>query len=453
MALKLYNTLTRQIEEFKPTDPRAVKMYTCGPTVYGPAHIGNLRTFVVSDWLKRTLVWNNYNVKAVMNITDVDDKTIKGAQTASKPLLEFTKEYEKLFLADLEKLNVLPPNELTHATEYVSQMISLVQELLEKGFAYRTEDGVYFSVAKFSNYGQLAKLSPNTAQTISRIQADEYDKDAVTDFALWKFWQENDGDVSWDAPFGKGRPGWHIECSAMIRATLGDTIDIHLGGSDLVFPHHTNEIAQSEAATGQTLSRYWIHTAFVNMAGGKMAKSDGNIVTLNEVEKKGYSPLAYRFWLLSAHYRTHANFTWEALEAAATGYKNLLARVYDLSQASENKTTTPNEKYLAEFSVAINNDLNLPQTLATVWHLLKTNDLPPAEQLATILKMDEVLGLDLIQATVPIEIPSEVQALAAEREVARQNGDWSLADELRRQIEALDWYLLDSPTGPQLRKK
>lgn len=470
MSLKLYNTLTREVTLFQPLKTGLVTMYTCGPTVYAPAHIGNLRAFVVSDWFRRVLVWNGYQVQAVINVTDVDDKTIKSSQAVALPLAIFTSQYEKNFFADLDLLKVELPNIIPHATEYIKEMVKMINILLAKDFAYQTEDGIYFRVAKAKNYGALAQFNLDSTKAQSRIKNDQYDKETPSDFALWKFWQVSDGEVGWEAPFGKGRPGWHLECSAMIRAVLGKTIDIHLGGTDLIFPHHTNEIAQSEAVTGVPLSRVWSHVAFVNMNGGKMAKSEGNVATLADITNH-FSPFTspqagrvYRYWLLSAHYRTTINFTWEALEGAATALKKLQNHISDLHETVQHsvldKSGTPNQEYLDKFTEAINNDLNLPVALSVIWQLLDDPASPHdesgrpalADTLATILEFDKVLGLDLISATQTLDIPDNVKQLLADREIARQKQDWQLADKLRQKINKLGFYLEDNSVGPRLRK-
>jgi cysteinyl-tRNA synthetase len=428
-------------------------MYTCGPTVYAPAHIGNLRTFVVSDWWRRTLEWSGYQVESAMNVTDVDDKTIKGSREAGLPLAGFTNQYEKTFFADLESLNVERSDIVPHATEYIKNMIEMIKVLLAKDFAYQADDGIYFRIAKVKGYGALAQLKNQPSD----------DKETPSDFALWKFWDEADGEVSWEAPFGdslankagKGRPGWHIECSAMIRAVLGDTIDLHLGGTDLIFPHHTNEIAQSEAVTGQPLARHWLHIAFVNMAGGKMAKSEGNTITLADIINHGFSPLAYRYWLLSAHYRTLMNFSWDALESSAIALKKLQNRIADLTTVQHSvldKVGTPIIEYLNKFTEAINNDLNLPVALSIVWELLDDHNFAPENTLVTILEFDKILGLDLISATQPLAIPSEVAQLLADRESARGAGDFARADSLRQQITTAGYTVDDTSDGPKLRK-
>ena len=456
--LQIYNTLRRKIVPFHSLRSEEVAMYTCGPTVYAPAHIGNLRTFVVSDWLRRVLEWNNYQVTAVMNVTDVDDKTIKGSRAAGVPLPSFTKPFEETFFADLDSLNIERPTHTPLATEYIKPIIEMIDILLQRDLAYQAVDGIYFRVAKAKDYGALAQLKFNPTATQSRIGSDQYDKEAASDFALWKFWQAADGEVGWEAPFGRGRPGWHIECSAMIRTLLGDTIDFHLGGTDLIFPHHTNEMAQSEAVTGRPLANHWLHIAFVNMANSKMAKSKGNIITLAEIIVRGVPSLAYRYWLLSAHYRTVMNFSWEALAGAANSLRRLRHYVFDLSEKNKSggKTGIINQEYLSKFTEAINDDLNLPVALSIVWQLL--GDYSPAspDMLTTILEFDKVLGFDLASATEPevfSEIPNEVKQLVIDRESAREVNDFSRADSLRQEITTAGYAIEDTPEGPRLRKK
>ena len=429
-------------------------MYTCGPTVYAPAHIGNLRTFVVSDWWWRTLQWNGYQVESAMNVTDVDDKTIKGSQITGLPLSSFTSQYEKIFFADLKSLNIEQPKIIPHATEYIKNMIEMIELLLAKDFAYQAEDGIYFRIDQSNNYGLLAGLKKRI-NIQSRIKSDQYDKETPSDFALWKF-ESPGAEVAWDTSFGRGRPGWHIECSAMIRAVFGDSIDLHLGGTDLIFPHHTNEIAQSEAVTGQPLANHWLHIAFVNMAGGKMAKSEGNIVTLADLTARGISPLVYRYWLLSAHYRTLMNFSWEALESSATAFKKLQNRISDLQETVRHSVLDKKgksiEQYSNKFTEAINNDLNLPVALSVVWQLLDDGSVSPSDMLATILEFDKVLGLDLISVTQPLDIPPEVKQLLVDRESARGAGDFARAYKLRQQITTAGYTIDDTSEGPRLRK-
>ena len=423
MVLKLYNTLTRSLENFTPLKANQVTMYSCGPTVYDYAHIGNWRTFIVNDLLRRTLEFNDYRVNHVMNITDVDDKTINGSKSANIPLPEFTKKYERIFLDDLVALNILPPTTLTHATEYIPQMIVLVQKLIDSGHAYKTNDGIYFKVASFSDYGKLSK------QPI--------DDDVERDFALWKFETLKDNGNAWEAPFGKGRPGWHIECSVMAMESLGQTLDIHTGGADLIFPHHENEIAQSESVTNKTFANYWLHTAFLQVDEHKMSKSLNNFYTLKDLQGHDISPLAFRYWLLTGHYRSPVNFTWESLTAAQTRLarlKNNLALLPNNGKVDQDLR----EKVLEK----INDDLNFPQALALI----------PNNDKATWLEFDKVLGLGLTEVQF-LEIPAEVTALLAAREQARQEKDWPRADQLRQEIETKGFEIEDTDSGPRLKPK
>jgi cysteinyl-tRNA synthetase len=436
MVLKLYNTLTRTEEEFKPLHANQVTMYSCGPTVYDYAHIGNWRQMTTNDLLRRTLEFNDYKVKHVMNITDVDDKTINGSQKAGLALSEFTKKYEMIFLKDLASLNILPPTTLTHATEFIPQMIELVQKLIDSGYAYKTSDGIYFQVASFPAYGNLSK------QPIKQSEGhddESHDKRDARDFALWKFQTPADGEVGWEASFGKGRPGWHIECSAMSLNTLGETLDIHTGATDLIFPHHENEIAQSESTTGKTFVNLWLHGGFLQVDGQKMSKSLNNFYTLKDLTEHNISPLAYRLWLLMAHYRSPINFTWEALTAAQTTLHRLEDKIRDLPDDDE-----MDQNLREQFLALINNDLNLPQALAFA--------LSSEANKATWLEFDKVLGLDLAKI-MPLEIPQELQNQLEQREEARNNKDWTGADEIRKAIEEKGFLIDDTDTGPRLRLK
>lgn len=446
MVLKLYNTLTRTEEEFKPLKDGVATMYSCGPTVYDYAHIGNWRTFVVNDLLRRTLQFNGLQVKHVMNITDVDDKTINGSKAAGIPLAEFTKKYEQIFLNDLATLNILPPTILTHATEFIPQMIALIQKLIDSGHAYKTSDGVYFKVSSFADYG---KLSKQPIEATDRPDDESHDKQDRRDFALWKFETPEDNGNGWDTNFGRGRPGWHIECSAMSQDVLGETLDIHTGGSDLVFPHHENEIAQSESATGKTFANYWLHTAFLQVDGHKMSKSLNNFYTLKDLTTHNISPLAYRYWLLTGHYRSPVNFTWEALGGAQTALERLQRKVSSWS-SDIHKATQVDENYKQKFLAAINNDLNLPQALAVVWEMLDDYNLEPNICRTTFLDFDKVLGLGLDKIKQPsesFEIPVEIIILRDQREEARKNKDWTKADQFRQEIEAKGFVIDDTSEG------
>jgi len=445
MNLFLYNTLTRRKEEFHPIVPNKVSMYHCGPTVYDFAHIGNFRAYLLADLLRRTFEYFGFQVKQVMNITDVEDKTIKKSCEENTTLAELTRRYENIFLADLSALNILRP-ELTRATDNISEIIYLIGTLLEKGFAYKSNDGVYFSIDKSKNYGDLAKLSIG-AQTRSRIKSDEYDKENPQDFALWKFHTEEDGDVEWSAPFGSGRPGWHIECSAMSMRILGENFDIHTGGIDLIFPHHTNEIAQSEAATGKKFVNYWIHNNFVLIDGQKMSKSLGNLVVLKDILSRGIAPVAFRYLMLSAHYRTLVNFMGESLEGAANALDRLKAMLADMPESG-----TVDLAYKAEFDRFIGDDLDTPKAIALMWDLLRDPEVLPADKKATILIFDKVFGLALDKAE-PIAVPDDVRILAERRERARSDKNWKLADELRQKIEDMGFVVSDTETGFKIGKK
>lgn len=441
--LTLYNTLTRKKEEFKPLQKGKASMYSCGPTAYNYAHIGNLRTYVFNDILKRALEFSGYKVEHVMNVTDVDDKTIKASQKEKISLKELTRKYEKIFFDDLDKLNIIKPNHILRATESINDMVKLIKILMEKGYAYKTSDGIYFSISKFKDYGKLAQLE-KIKKTKERIKGDEYDKENARDFALWKFYTKEDGDVFWNTEIGKGRPGWHIECSAMSMKILGKTIDIHIGATDLIFPHHTNEIAQSEAATGKQFVKYWLHGGFLTMKEGKMSKSLGNVLYLKDLLEKNFLPLHYRYLCMTTHYRSPLLFSMENLESAKNSYERLKNIISEIK--NDNKT---NKKYLDEFEKAINDDLDMPKSLSILWNLIR--DEKAEGKINTIKKMDRVFGLDLMKKE-KIDIPSEVKKLAEEREKARQNKDWKKSDELRNKIKKLGYIVEDSEEGYKLKE-
>ncbi|MEK6882155.1 MAG: cysteine--tRNA ligase [Nanoarchaeota archaeon] len=443
MALKLYNTLTRKNDIFKPIKKEGVGIYTCGPTVYNYAHIGNLRTYIFNDLLKRSLLFLGYKVKHVMNITDVDDKTIRESAKNKGTLKEFTRKYEKVFFQDLENLNILKPDYILRATENIPEMVKIIKTLLSKGFAYKTSDGIYFSISKFKNYGQLAKLE-KIKKLKSRVNADEYDKANPQDFALWKFYTKEDGDVFWNTDIGKGRPGWHIECSAMSMKVLGSNIDIHTGATDLIFPHHTNEIAQSEAFTGKKFVNYWLHAGFLLMSQGKMSKSLGNVLYLKDLIDKGFSPIDYRYLCLTTHYRDILNFSIENLEAAKNSYQRLKNIAQELKDDDK-----INYEYLEEFKSSIENDLDIPNALQVLWKLVR--DEKALGKLRTIKKMDEVFGLNLLEKE-KTKIPSEVSKLVKERDRSRKNKDWKNSDILREKIKKLGFTVEDTDDGSRVRK-
>ncbi|MDE2188365.1 MAG: cysteine--tRNA ligase [Patescibacteria group bacterium] len=463
----LYNTLSGKKELFKPLKAGVVGIYNCGPTVYDTAHIGNLRTFVMDDIVRRVFEYNEYKVTQVMNLTDVDDKTIRRATDEGIPLGDLTRRYEKAFLDDIHALNIQTPHSLLRATENIDSMIVLISTLIEKGFAYKANDGVYMSIEKVKEYGALAHLA-KAKETKSRVANDEYDKESPQDFALWKF--EDEGEIAsntrtskaisssmWNAPFGRGRPGWHIECSAMSMKVLGETIDIHTGASDLIFPHHTNEIAQSESATGKPFVHYWIHGGFMNVRDEKMAKSKGNFLKLADLESAGVSPLAFRYWLLTAHYRAPVNFTEDAVKAAQNAFIRLAEAFIS---CKSDQPGTIDGKHQEQFLAAINDDLNMPEAIAVVWSLVKDHHLSPADKRATLLDFDRVLGLglsavdELDDSPVSIEnLPPEIFALSEARDEARADKDWQKADALRLEIESRGYDVKDTGDGSILKKK
>ena len=449
--LQFYNTLSRNKEDFTPLNKNEVKMYTCGPTVYNYAHIGNYRAYVFAVILKRSLAYNGYKVHHIMNITDVDDKTIRDSQKENKTLKDFTEFYTEKFFEDLKMLNInMSKENFTKATDNIPEMVSMIEKLMEKGLAYKSADGsIYFDIKKFKNYGKLSQLDLNNQKenASGRIQSDEYDKENVQDFALWKAWDEKDGDIFWETSLGKGRPGWHIECSAMSIKFLGEQFDIHTGGVDLIFPHHENEIAQSEGATGKHFVKYWMHNEWVLVDSKKMAKSAGNFYTLRDIVNKGLNPLSYRFWLLIANYRTRVNFVWDALEASETALKRLYALYLDLGD----EIGAVHQEYKNKFTEYINDDLNTPRALSLLWDVTKDENMSDGDKKATILDFDKVLGLgfEFIQKE---KVPTEVIELLKQREKARKEKDFKMSDELRAKINALGFEVKDVPEGQRVNK-
>lgn len=447
----LFNTLSREKEVFTPHDVNNVTFYSCGPTVYNFPHIGNYRAYVFADILKRVLVYGGYNVKHIMNLTDIDDKTILNSQKEGKTLKEFTEFYTEEFYKDIQSLNIINPSKFTKATDYIDEMIGIINKLIDKGLAYKSDDGsVYFDIKKFENYGKLSHLviGEQKENASGRIKTDEYDKDNVQDFALWKSWDEKDGDVYWETNLGKGRPGWHIECSAMSMSNLGEQIDIHTGGVDNIFPHHDNEIAQSEGSTGKQFVKYWMHNEWVLVGEKKMAKSSNNFYTLRDVVNKSINPLAYRMWLLMASYRTRVNFTWETLEGAETALKRLYRAYFELGDA----TGSINKDYQERFKNFIFDDLDTPQALALLWDLIKDENISKEDKKATILDFDKVLGLGFDNLKEEV-VPREVMILVEEREQARKNKDFKKSDELRDKINSLGYTVEDSGENFKINKR
>jgi cysteinyl-tRNA synthetase len=469
MVIKLYNTMTRKKEEFIPLKPNQAGIYACGPTVYNYAHIGNLRTYVFEDTLRRMFHYNGFALSHVMNITDVDDKTIRDSQKEGMSLKGFTEKYTKIFLDDCAALNIQQPDILCKATEHIPDMISLVQRLSDKGYAYKSGDGAtYFNIAKFQGYGKLSGIDLSGLKAGARVASDEYEKESLSDFALWKTWDQKDGEVFWDSPFGKGRPGWHIECSAMSTKYLGDTFDIHAGAVDLIFPHHENEIAQTEAATGKPWVRCWMHAEHLLVDGGKMSKSLNNFYRVADLKEKGYDPLAYRYFCFTGHYRSQLNFTWESLTAAQRALENLRAEIAKLRSSEGGKLgtdpTPEGEKmgssedkditgWKDKFLSAINDDLNLPQAIAVLWDTVKSSDLSSAQKLALIGDYDRVLGLNLLESKKDSGLPAEVEQLLRKRQEARTAKDWAGSDAIRGQILALGYVVEDGKGGQTVREK
>lgn len=450
--LKLFNTLTRQMQDFKPIKPNQVKLYTCGPTVYNYAHLGNLRTYIFEDILKRILVWNGLTVRHIMNLTDVDDKTIRESQAQKESLKKFTGRYAKIFKSDCKLLNILPPSKFAPATLYIDEMVQLVQLLLKKGIAYQKDGSTYFSIKKFPAYGRLSGLVQKDLKINARVDNDEYDKADPSDFVLWKAWTEKDGKIFWKTLLGKGRPGWHLECSAISATELGQPFDIHAGAVDLIFPHHENEIAQSEAAYGKPLSNYWLHGEHLLVDNQRMAKSLHNFYTLRDLEAKNFSPLVYRLFVLGAHYRAKINFTWDALQATQNALNNLYTTCRELPKPKT--SDKPDHTLLQSLNDVINNDLNTPQALAIVWEMLKS-DLPPGVKSQTLLRFDTVLGLNFkkyLGKKIKISLPTTVEKLQAERSVSRLAKNWAEADRLRKEINDLGWEVEDTANGSNLKK-
>jgi len=467
--MKLYNTLTRKIEEFKPLKDKKVGMYYCGPTVYWTQHIGNLRGMFCADLVVRVLEYLGYKVKLVRNYTDVghltsdsdtgEDKMEKGVKREGLSPKQIADKYIKIYEQDTVALNLNEPDVKPRATKYIKEMIKMVQTLLDKGFAYTTDLAVYFDVTKAKNYNQLSRQNlEEQIQGAGSGEVEDPQKKHAADFALWFFkaGRHKDAIQTWPSPFksnlaakGEGFPGWHIECSAMSKKELGDTFDIHMGGIEHISVHHTNEIAQSESANGSKFVNYWLHNEHLMVNGGKMAKSEGTGFSLQEVEAKGFKPLALRYFFLQAHYGSKQNFTWEALTAAKNGLEHLYNQVLELGK----KKGKVNSEFKDKFVETISDDFNSPQALAILQEVLKS-DLSDADKLATILDFDKVLGLNLSKVKKEkIEIPKEVQELVKEREEARKNKDWGRSDELRGKIEKLGYVVEDTTSGVIVKKK
>jgi len=447
--MKLYNTLTRKKEEFKPIG-KEVKIYSCGPTVYDSPHIGNLRAFIFADLLKRYLKFKKYKIKHVMNITDIDDKLIKKSKGKKEKLKQITKKYTKVFFDALSSLNIEKADIYPRATEHIKEMSEIVEKLLKKNLAYKTTDGIYFNIKKFKPYGKLSGLKKqNLKKTKSRIDKDEYDKSNARDFALWKFHTKEDGEISWQTSLGKGRPGWHIECSAMSSKYLGQPFDIHTGGIDLVFPHHENEIAQSEAAFGKKFVKYWIHNEHLIINGRKMSKSLGNFYTLEDLLKK-YNTNTLRYLLLSTHYRQKLNLTEQSLKAAEKAVFRIMEFLSSENKKESKEIPILIKKTEKEFISALDDDLNISKALATIFNFIrKSNKLGSGKKSKELIKkINSVLGLKIEKQ----KIPKEVKELVDKREKARKNKEWKEADKLRDKIKKLGFQLDDTTKGVKIKK-
>ncbi len=476
--MRVFNSLTRRVEELAPIEGDTIRLYTCGPTVYNFAHIGNFRAYAFEDILRRVVKFNGYQIRQVMNLTDVDDKTIKGANAAGVKLVDYTKTYKDAFFADLKKLNIEPAEVYPAATDHIPEMIALVEKLMAKGVAYKSEDGsVYFKVREFPGYGKLAHIDFDNQRTALRCAADEYDKENVGDFALWKAWEESDGPVGWDSPWGRGRPGWHIECSAMSMKYLGETFDLHTGGIDNLFPHHENEIAQAEAATGKPFVKTWMHCAHLRVNGEKMSKSLGNFYTLRDLIEKGYTGREIRYVLVNAHYRSGLNFAFSALDDARKSLEKIdraVARVeaeLASAQVAQSSSSGSLDEYaaslrsdfaapFAKFTEAVNDDLNIPKAFAAMFELvrvvngLELTEAIAKEALSVFRRMDEVLGLVFFgRKEAETAIPAEIQKLLDERAAARAAKNWAESDRLRDAIAAAGWLVKDSKEGQSCTRK
>ncbi len=467
MSLRVFNTLSHNLDEFRPLDPagKRVGIYTCGPTVYDFAHIGNFRSFAFEDLARRYLTYCGYDVVHVMNITDVEDKIIRKVHQTGEPLKQLTGRFTDAFLDDCRTLNLLPAHHIPRATDHIPEMLSLIDTLMKKGVAYQAPDkSVYFSIAKFARYGQLKKIDAGQMRPGERVKLDEYEKESLGDFALWKAWDEADGDIGWDSPWGRGRPGWHIECSAMSMKYLGESFDLHCGGEDLVFPHHEDEIAQSEAATGKQFSRYWLHCAYLLVNGQKMSKRFGNFFTLRDLLAKSYTGRELRYTLIAEHYRRQLNFTFEGVDAARASLARIdefLVKIREVAGNAVGATPLPPGVAAVKsgFEAALDDDLNISAALGVLFNFIRDTNkrlaehaVQPAEAAAildTWQRFDTVLGFGMPQAQ---EAPADVVALADQRQAARKAKDFKRADQIRDELKAKGWVIEDTPKGPKLKR-
>ena len=465
MALHLYNTLSRNVEPFEPLDPNGpVGMYCCGPTVHDYAHIGNFRTFVFADLVRRYLEFRGYTVNHVMNITDVEDKIIRRVREQNTTLTEYTTKYQDAFLADLKVLNCTEAHHVPKATDHIPEMIDLIGKLMERSIAYQADDGsVYFSIENYRGcgctYGRLVNLNFDEMRQGERVSDDEYEKESLADFALWKARVPEDGEVFWPSPWGEGRPGWHIECSAMSMKLLGNTFDLHLGGEDLAFPHHEDEIAQSEGATGQPFVKHWLHGAHLLVEGKKMSKSLGNFFTLRDLLEKGYDGREVRQLMISAHYRETFNFTLAGLDGARTAMARIDECIAKLREAAADTTAEPSTSVIEKFTAALDDDLNVSSAWGVVFDWVRNcnrrladNSMDAstaAAELTAWERIDTVLGVGKAEE----EAPAEFIALLEERAAARKAKDFARADAIRDELTAQGWVIEDTPNGARLKRQ
>jgi cysteinyl-tRNA synthetase len=457
MKLNLYDTYSRSMREFEPLNPGEVGLYTCGPTVYDYAHIGNLRTYIFEDVLRRVLEYNGYRVNHVMNITDVghlvsdadtgEDRMEKGSRRTGLSAWEIAELYTSEFKTDMQHLNIQEPTIWCRATDHIQEQIDFIQCIEDNGYTYRTSDGVYFDTSKLPDYGYMARLNIDGIQAGARIDMGE--KRNPTDFALWKFSPENQSrQMEWNSPWGVGFPGWHIECSAMSAKYLGPFFDIHCGGEDHIGVHHSNEIAQTQACYGTRLANFWMHGYFLHIDETRMGKSESNFLRVQTLIERGFDPLAWRYFCLNANYRTKLNFSWEGVEGANISLDRIRNQVFHWGERGQ-----VDRDYLDQFTLAINDDLNMPRALAVMWDLAR-GDLPPSVKKATVLEFDVVLGLGLGEwQPVEEEIPDEIQKMLEARQIARNEKRWQDADELREKITTAGYELEDTPQGPRVKKK
>lgn len=464
MELKLYNTLSRQKEVFKAIDGNRVRMYSCGPTVYYYAHVGNLRSYLLMDNLRRVLKYNGYELLHAMNITDVghlesdadegEDKMLKAARRENKDPYEIAKFYTEQFMIDLDKLNIDKPEIICKATDHIKEMEEYVQKIMENGYAYETKDTIYFDTSKLDKYGVLSNINIDEQKAGARVEFDS-EKKNVTDFALWIKAPENHI-MKWNSFWGKCYPGWHIECSAMSKKYLGELFDIHTGGIDHIPIHHENEIAQSKGCTGHIPANWWVHCEFLLVDGGKMSKSLNNVYTISDLEEKGFNAMDYRMFCFTSHYRNKLNFTWDSLESAKISLARLRENYKRQADGTEEIADSVIEEYRTKFEEAINDDLNMPQAMSVVWEVAK-NPVKSVKFAELLRKFDEVLGFNLgsqdLNNQEKIELPEEVQKIVDERKFARENKDWAKSDELRDTLNQMGYIVKDSKDGMEVLKK